>query len=411
MKLLFILDSVESPAASNPSLARRVADQLANSDHTVHILELYDGEVLPPTAQHCTQHLLSFADERQMNQILEFGRRGGTALPLRFARLCLHPSAALAAVRQLIFKKPRRRSATKKAIERLDKQHHFTAAIAVSAPYAASFALAAADVSAKKASWQMDPYAANLSYQAPGGWPAEQALAARLDRVFVAPSAEADFAAGAPMAAYRNIMRVLDFPALVPALPQTNTPQPGNNRLRCVFVGSLYETLRTPHFALELFSALNDPDTELVFVGGGWQNYPADLPAACKAILGDRLKITGPLPKAEAQTQLANADVLINLGNGIHNQVPSKLFEYFAMGKPVLHLGKLANDPALPYLQKWPLACMLLEADGTSPPVLDSLRLFLKEKGRQRLSFSEAQRLYPANTPVFAAEFIKKELQ
>ena len=53
------------------------------------------------------QHLLAFADERQMNEALENGQKGGTPVPLRLARLAAHPAAAAAAFRQLVLKQPR----------------------------------------------------------------------------------------------------------------------------------------------------------------------------------------------------------------------------------------------------------------------------------------------------------------
>ena len=48
MKLLFLVDQVDYPFAPNPVLARRTAGQLAAMGHMVHLLELYDGQTLPP---------------------------------------------------------------------------------------------------------------------------------------------------------------------------------------------------------------------------------------------------------------------------------------------------------------------------------------------------------------------------
>lgn len=186
--------------------------------------------------------------------------------------------------------------------------------------------------------------------------------------------------------------------------------QKESGRLRCVFVGSLYPSLRTPHYALELFSALNDPNLELVFVGGGWENYPADLLDPYRKILGDRLIVTGPLPAEKAAEEVAKADVLLSLGNGVDNQVPSKIFEYFAAGRPVLHLAKLENDPCRPYFDRWPLALTLLESEGTGPEVLARLSAFLAEKGRSRLPFEEAARLFESNTPQAAARCLEETL-
>ena len=409
MKLLCILDSVEFPLAPTPAIARRVAALLAQQGHTVHFLELYDGETVPPEQPGCGRTLLPLADERVMNRVLEFGNPGGTPVPLRLLKLCAHPAAALAAVRQIALKKPRRISAAKKAIEALDRQYHFDAAVAVAAPYAGSFALAAADFGGKKASWQMDPYAANHSYSAPGAFEREKELLAALDAVFIAPAMTQYYAPGAPLESYAAKAHVLDFPSLVSPPPAPHVQREGG-RLRCVFVGSLYPNLRTPHYALELFCALNDPKLELVFVGGGWENYPADLLEPYRKILGDRLIVTGPLPAARAAEEVARADVLLSLGNGVDNQVPSKIFEYFAAGRPVLHLAKLENDPCRPYFDRWPLALTLLESEGAGPEVLARLSAFLAEKGRSRLPFEEAARLFESNTPQAAARCLEETL-
>lgn len=409
MKLLCILDSVEFPLAPTPAIARRAAALLAQQGHTVHFLELYDGETVPPELPGCGRTLVPFADERVMNRVLEFGNSGGTPVPLRLLKLCGHPAAALAAVRQIALKKTRRITAAKKAIEALDRRYHFDAAVAVAAPYAGSFALAAAGFGGKKASWQMDPYAANRSYSAPGAFQREKELLDALDAVFIAPAMTRYYAPGAPLEDYAAKAHVLDFPSLVPPPPAPQV-QKENGRLRCVFVGSLYPTLRTPHYALELFCALNDPNLELVFVGGGWENYPAGLLELYRKILGDRLTVTGPLPAARAAEEVAKADVLLSLGNGVDNQVPSKIFEYFAAGRPVLHLAKLENDPCRPYFDRWPLALTLLESEGTGPEVLARLSAFLAEKGRSRLPFEEAARLFESNTPQAAARCLEKTL-
>lgn len=406
MKLLLILDSVEYPLAPNPVLARRVAVCLAQRGHAVDLLELWDGETPPPSVPGCRQFPLAFADEREMNRALEFGQNGVTPVPLRLARLCLHPSAAMAAVRQFAFKCPRRVSAARSEIERLDNLHRYDAVMAVAAPYAGSFALAEAQISACKADWQMDPYAANRDYKAPGAWQRELELGRSMALLFVPPTAAGDFAPGMPLRELADRMQVLDFPTLAPppVLPSLSALA---GQLRCVFVGNLYRELRTPHFALELFQALDEPGTSLTFVGGGWQQYPATLLDPYRKVLGDRLIVTGPVPSEQAAAALAGADVLLSLGNGVDNQVPSKLFEYLAAGKPILHLAKLQTDPCLPYLKKWPLACIVQESEGVTPQVLARVHAFLREKGRLSLPFAEAARLYPENTPEYAASLLE----
>ena len=171
MRILFILDSVENPTSANVLMAQRLAGVLCAAGHTVHLLELWDGLHPQPELPGCTVHCLAFADERLMNAALENGRSGGSPIPVRLARLCCHPTAVAAAFRQLVLHAPRRVVDTRRELEKLDAAFHFDVICAVCAPYRAAFALETAQVQAKKAIWQLDPYASNRDYQAPGGWP------------------------------------------------------------------------------------------------------------------------------------------------------------------------------------------------------------------------------------------------
>ena len=166
MRILLVLDRVENPASANALMGFRLAEQLLRRDHTVHILTLWDGLHTPPAPpEGAMQHLLAFADERQMNEALENGQKGGTPVPLRLARLAAHPAAAAAAFRQLVLKQPRRTVDSRREIERLDAEFHFDAVCAVCAPYRTAFALEAAAIRGKKFLWQLDPYASNRATQ------------------------------------------------------------------------------------------------------------------------------------------------------------------------------------------------------------------------------------------------------
>ena len=199
MRILFILDSVENPTSANVLMAQRLAGALCAAGHTVHLLELWDGLHPQPELPGCTVHRLAFADERLMNAALENGRSGGSPIPVRLARLCCHPTAVAAAFRQLVLHAPRRVVDTRRELEKLDAAFHFEAICAVCAPYRAAFALETAQVQAKKAIWQLDPYASNRDYQAPGGSAepcSRQQKALRVLRFFVSRPAGAGLCAG-----------------------------------------------------------------------------------------------------------------------------------------------------------------------------------------------------------------------
>ena len=167
---------------------------------------------------------------------------------------------------------------------------------------------------------------------------------------------------------------------------------------------TLYPVLRTPHYALELFRCMNDPDLELVFAGDGWQHYAATLPDSCRRVMGDRLQILGQIPFAQAQEEIAKADVLINLGNRENSQLPSKIFEIFSSGKPVLNLAKRPDDVSLPYFERYPLACTVLEREGTDLRVCARVRAFLHKNAGRQLPFAQAEALFRENTPEAVAQ-------
>ena len=390
MRVLLILDSVEFPAAANPQLGRRLAATLAEMGHEVHLLELWDGQTPPPAAAGVPQHTLAFPDERLMNRALENGAKQGSPLPLRLARLAAHPTAVAAAFRQLVLKRPRRTVDTAKELSRLDRQFHFDAICAVAAPYRSAFALEQLATPAKKLLWQMDPYAANRTYQAPGSWQRESQLLKQMDRVFIMPQAQADFTPGAPLAAHRDKMQVLGLPCLLPA-PEV----PPHEGLRCTFVGTMAPGIRSPETALALFAALDDPAVTLTLAGPGLDKFPAD---NARRVLGSRLVTPGAVPTTEGRRLQNEADVLVNLGNQMANQLPSKVYEYLGSGKPILHLAANREDPVLPLLARYPLALVRFDADPA--PVAR----WLSEVRGRRLPYETAAALYPEAAPRRVAE-------
>ena len=406
MKLLFLVDQVDYPFAPNPVLARRTAGQLAAMGHMVHLLELYDGQTLPPDPpEGCRAFLLPFADERKMNQALEHGDKNGSPVPLRLARLAMHPTAVAAAVRQIVLHHPRRIDACRAMVEQLDERYHYDAVFSVNAPFPSAQALRDAAIGGKKLAWMMDPLTGGPASQGPDAEAVELSLCQKLDKLLITPQMATHLSEpGCGMAAYRRKLQVVEFPCMVPPPVPPVPKEAGNRRVRCAFVGTLYPVLRTPHYALELFRCMNDPDLELVFAGDGWQHYAATLPDSCRRVMGDRLQILGQIPFAQAQEEIAKADVLINLGNRENSQLPSKIFEIFSSGKPVLNLAKRPDDVSLPYFERYPLACTVLEREGPDLRVCARVRAFLHKNAGRQLPFAQAEALFRENTPGAVAQ-------
>ena len=404
MKLLMVLDGVDFPLAPNPRLACRMARELACMGHTVHILYMAGSEKdlpdLPPQENLELLPLLLPA-EAQMEQILEHGARGGTPVVRRLARLAAHPRCAEAAFRRIVLHRPARIERCRRKIELYCARNCYDAVLTVNAPYHSAEALMNASVGAKRLVWEMDPLADSPTDQGPRAANLEFTLCQKADGLFITREIERLCCEpGHLMANYRRKIAVLDFPCFLSPQSQPLPAQkaPGEP-VRVVFVGSLYKDLRTPHFALELFEALDLPHTQLVLVGGGWENYPPELSDDARQKLGDRLRITGPLAPQQAREELEKADILLNLGNASDTQLPSKIFEYFSTCKPVLTLAKSPTDPSLPYLEQYPLSLTIQESEGLEPSVLEKVRDFLVQNSNTRCDKEQVSRLFEANTP------------
>jgi len=394
MRFLFVLDSVENPASANAQLGRRLAGELAARGHAVQLLELWDG-LHPLPDCPLPRRALAFGDERLMNDALENGRRGGSPVWLRLVRLAAHPTAVTAAFRQLVLHRPRRTVAARRAMEDLDAGTPFDAVCAVCAPYRSAFALQNARLHGKKILWQMDPYGSDRSYAAPGGYVREGELLDAVDRSFIEASYYGDYEPGGPLAAYRDKIRVLGLPAL---LPGEAAEQP-HDGLRCTFCGSMAPGVRDPAFALELFCNLNAPDLTLTLAGPGLRGTDT-----ARTVLGDRLVLPGPVPVAAGEALRAEADILLNLGNEMDNQIPSKLFEYMGTGKPILHLAAHRDDLCCRYLRDYPLALILCREDGAGPDAVKALRGWLDAVRGQRVPYDEVAARFPRFTPAGAAD-------
>ena len=224
-----------------------------------------------------------------------------------------------------------------------------------------------------------------------------------LDGTFVTPQALPDYADGAPLAPWREKVHVLGFPTLLPRVIEPVE----HDDIQCVFCGSLHPVMREPGFALALFRALHDDAVTLTMAGGGWERFEAEADETAR-VLGAKFVRPGLLPPDEAAALENRADVLVSLGNTYDNQMPSKLFGYFATGKPVLHLAVSENDPTLPYLARYPLALVLHRKDGVTPGTVSKLHSWLHNVQGHALPFAQTARLYPEFTPEkVAEEFLK----
>jgi glycosyltransferase involved in cell wall biosynthesis len=134
--------------------------------------------------------------------------------------------------------------------------------------------------------------------------------------------------------------------------------------LTLVYVGTLYRSLRRPDFLLELFARLSMlpdlPSLELHFYGDVGECAGSFVPYL---EAGHRVLLHGTVPRATALAAVREAGILVDLGNRNAAQLPSKLVEYLASGRPIIELSGARDAAARSLLQGQP-GVLVLEAVG-----------------------------------------------
>ena len=165
------------------------------------------------------------------------------------------------------------------------------------------------------------------------------------------------------------------FPLIERHDKNANTP---DGRIHLLFCGWLYSDIRSPKYFLDILSRL-DERFVVTFMGRECEKLTERFDIHTKAEL-----ITLPQQPYETALQaMADADILINIGNSVPVHMPSKTLEYINTGKPFVNFYKLDDCPTLYYTKRYPLCLNLSEKD---PDVDTAAKRFIdfcvENKGR-----------------------------
>ncbi len=133
---------------------------------------------------------------------------------------------------------------------------------------------------------------------------------------------------------------------------------PGDAKTSLVYTGTLHQTIRGPERVLALFArmlAKNGDNLELHFYGNHSEVIRAfdAIPQSVHA----RVFLHGEVSRDEAVEAMRSASALINIGNDTTYQLPSKLVEYAATGRPVINVVARQNDSSVAFFKRHP--CVL----------------------------------------------------
>lgn len=141
--------------------------------------------------------------------------------------------------------------------------------------------------------------------------------------------------------------------------------------INCVYVGKFNNNTRNPKVLFKLFEEFNDEYVRLHVIGEDREKWKAYLSEPVSNIF-----FYGTKSKEASMNAELNSNILINLGNSVTNQLPSKLLEYISTGKPIVNLYQMEGCPTLEFLAKYPICFNILESSLDFDKTIKKLRHF-----------------------------------
>lgn len=294
-----------------------------------------------------------------------------------------------------------------KSIEELCESEKIDVAIAVSFPFTTSIALSRIKIKGKKVVYQLDPHSSHYKNKKKRKRLKEEAkVINNVDLLLVTRLIFQENKSN-KLSPYLEKMYPLDFPNIRPLIKTNsqNNIEFDKDFINCVFVGNLYKDIRDPIYLLKIFSGLSNKKIVLHCVGGG----DIDQLYNFRETLGERIKIYGVVQHEKATNVLLDADILINIGNNIPNQMPSKIFDYISTGKPIINIYKLNNCPTLEYTKEYPLCLDIFEGDDLNNAIKQFEEFCVISKNR-KIGYSTIKRLYSNHTVESVSKEFKNKL-
>ena len=181
--------------------------------------------------------------------------------------------------------------------------------------------------------------------------------------------------------------------------------RPADGKIHLLFCGWLYSEIRSPKYFLDVLSRLDERFT-VTFMGRECEKLTERFEINTKAEL-----ITLPQQPYETALQaMADADILINIGNSVPVHMPSKTLEYINTGKPFVNFYKLDDCPTLYYTKRYPLCLNLPERDPDLDAAAARFTDFCVQKKGKTVDRAYIETEYADCTPEYIAQKILEAL-
>ena len=162
--------------------------------------------------------------------------------------------------------------------------------------------------------------------------------------------------------------------------------------INLVYIGSFYKKIRDPKYMFEVIVRLIEANNNirLHIYGPEVKSLPAELMTKYK----DNIRAYGRVSKKEINKAIESSNILINIGNSVENQLPSKVLEYIGIGKPIINFYSIENDTSNIYLKDYPIACLIFEDWGKIQSNVTQVCRFITENYKSKVDGEILNEIY-----------------
>lgn len=197
---------------------------------------------------------------------------------------------------------------------------------------------------------------------------------------------------------YYSKMKILDIPMFTSREKNTDKYTKERQKLVVSYIGSLPLSIRNPYYGLKMLSTMDGIEIRII----GKMPDSLEFHEFCKK---RNIALVGEIPHSEVENYILESDILINFGNKVVEMVPSKIFEYMSFHKPILSFTSLRNEPSIPYLEKYPKACIIYENDEIENNY-KKIEKFFKEYSQLVVSNEQLEKIFYLNMPKAFGDYL-----
>lgn len=202
----------------------------------------------------------------------------------------------------------------------------------------------------------------------------------------------------------------IDFPTFVTNrhVTRLNTTKIERNEILIIYAGTLNTKYRNPEILLSILSEASKHVGHIKLNIYG-NNDCGELFKKYNHKHMFEVNNNGFCPHEVVIEAIQNSDFLINVSNKIQDAVPSKIFELFSTGKPIINLVFDKNDITTSYFSKYPCVININSWDDLKAQIGD-IKYFISKNTGKIFELEVIKKKYIENTPEYTVDIIDKVL-